>query len=168
MTTAQTGNYPPKGLLLVAYRLPVYFYRLGLGGLLGGRFVLINHVGRKTGFSRQAVVEVVEGDEATGCVTVVAGYGPQTQWYRNLKAHPETTIQIGRQTYQVLAEFITPEEGEGIIVRYWHRYGKLTGRLFSMLGYTWDGTEAGARQIAREALRFVRFTPSPQADVLSE
>ncbi len=159
MTTGQTGNYPPRGLLRLGFRIPVYFYRFRLGWLLGGRFVLINHVGRKTGKTHQAVVEVVERDPVTDSVTVVAGYGQQTQWYRNLRAHPDTMIQIGSHPYSVTAEFITPEEGEEIMVRYLDRYGKLTGMLFSLLGYAWDGTEQGVRQIAREVLRFVRFVP---------
>ena len=162
MHRQQTSNYPPKGLMRLGFRLPVYLYRLKLGWLLGKRFVLINHVGRKTGMPRQAVVEVVERDKSTGSVTVVAGYGQQTQWYQNLRAHPDTTIQNGADTFRVTSEFFTPEDGEEIIVRYLHRYGKLTGQLFSMLGYSWDGTEGGARQIANDGLRFVRFVLQPR------
>ncbi len=162
MHPPQTSNYPPKGLLRLGFRLPVYLYHLKLGWLLGKRFVLINHVGRKTGLPHQAVVEVLERDEATGSVTVVAGYGQQTQWYQNLLAHPDTTIQIGAHTFRVTSDFFTPEDGEEIIVRYLDRYGKLTGQLFSMLGYSWDGTEGGARQIANDSLRFVRFVPEPR------
>ncbi|MCJ7703420.1 MAG: nitroreductase family deazaflavin-dependent oxidoreductase [Anaerolineales bacterium] len=167
MTTGQTNNYPPKGLLRLGFRIPVYFYRLKLGWLLGRRFVLINHLGRKTGIPHQAVVEVVERDKGSGNVTVVAGYGQQTQWYQNLKAHRDTIIQIGSHKHYVTAEFITPEEGEEIIVRYLNRYGKLTGKFFSILGYSWDGTEQGARQIARDSLRFVRFMPHLEVEKLS-
>jgi len=159
MPPGQTSKYPPKGLLRLGYRLPVYFYRLKLGWLLGKRFVLIYHLGRKTGLPRQAVVEVVERSDVTGSITVVAGYGRQTQWYQNLQAHPETIIQVGSNKYHVTAEFITPIQGEEIIVRYHDRFGELTGKLFSMLGYSWDGTEQGIRQIARDSLRFVRFIP---------
>jgi len=159
MKPIKSSKYPPKGLLRLGFRFPVYFYRFGLGWLLGGRFVLINHLGRVTGIPRQAVVEVVERDKVTNSVTVVAGYGEQTQWYQNLRAHPDTIIQIGSQKILVTAEFITPEDGEEIMVRYFDRYGMLTGKLFSMLGYAWDGTEGGVRQIAHDALRFVRFVP---------
>jgi deazaflavin-dependent oxidoreductase (nitroreductase family) len=167
MTTVQTNKYPPKGLLRIGFRIPVYFYRLGLGWLLGGRFVLINHLGRKTGRPHQAVVETVERDKETDTITVVAGYGRQTQWYQNLKAHPATTIQIGSHKVPITAEFVTPEDGADIMARYLDRYGKLTGQLFSILGYTWDGTEAGVRQIARDHLRFVRFIPRSQESINS-
>lgn len=59
----------PTGVRRMLYRLPVWLYRARLGVLLGTRFVLINHVGRKTGRWRQVVVEVVDRDPATGAVT---------------------------------------------------------------------------------------------------
>jgi deazaflavin-dependent oxidoreductase (nitroreductase family) len=157
MNEKQKSKYPPKGLLRILFRIPVYFYRIGLGGLFGKRFVLINHIGRKTGKQHQAVVEVVEREKGTENIIVVAGYGEQTQWYKNLKKQSQTTIQIGNSKYQVAIEFIKPENGEDIIARYLERYGKLTGQLFSMIGYEWDGSERRAREIAREGLRFVRF-----------
>lgn len=157
MAAEKSSAYPPKGLLRIGFRAPVYVYRAGLGWLFGKRFVLINHIGRKSGRPHQAVVEVVERDSQTGDVLVVAGYGEQTQWYQNLKARPETTIQIGSRKIPVMAEFITPDDGQAIMVRYADRYGALTGRLFSMMGYQWDGTIDDVRRIARESLRFVRF-----------
>jgi deazaflavin-dependent oxidoreductase (nitroreductase family) len=166
MTIEKTSKYPPRGLLRLGFRIPVYFYRLKFGWLLGGHFVLINHLGRKSGLPRQSVVEVVERDQRAGSVTVVAVYGQQTQWYQNLKAHPETTIQIGSHKYDVIAEFVSPEDGEEIIVRYFHRYGKITGMLFSILGYSWDGTEQGVRQIARDWLRFICFMPQTRSQIV--
>lgn len=88
---------------------------------------------------------------------VVAGYGERTQWYKNLREQLKTTIQIGNQKYTVYIDLISPHDGENIIARYLDKYGKFTGQLFSMIGYEWDGTEADARKIAREGLRFVRF-----------
>lgn len=157
--TDQGSNYPPKGLLRLGFRLPVYFYRLGLGCLMGKRFVLIHHVGRKTGLPRQAVVEVVEREPDSGRITVVAGYGEKAQWYQNLRSHPDIIIQVGKQEIPVTAAFISPEAGEEIMVRYYHRYGAVTGALFSLLGYSWDGSEDGLRLIARQHLRFIVFEP---------
>jgi deazaflavin-dependent oxidoreductase (nitroreductase family) len=153
------SSRPPKGLLRLGFRIPVYFYRLGLGWLFGERLVMMNHLGRKTGSLHRTVVEVIERDPQTGGVTVVAGYGAQTQWYQNLKAHPETTIQIGRHRMPVVAEFVAADAGEDIMSRYVNRHRKLAGELFAMVGYSWDGTEQGARLIAHDSLRFVHFRP---------
>ena len=156
-TERRTGKYPPTGLLRILFRVPVHVYREGLGWIFGKRFVLINHVGRKTGKSHQVVVEVIEWEKGTGNVIVVAGYGEQTQWYKNLREQSNTTIQIGNQKCTVSIELLAPADGEDIIARYLKRYGKLTEQLFSMIGYSWDGTEKDARRIAREGLRFVKF-----------
>jgi len=55
---------------------------------------------------------------------------------------------------------LSPEVGADIMARYYQRYGKITGALFSILGYEWDGTELGTRHIALDHLRFVCFVLS--------
>ena len=160
--TEKGNNYPPKGLLRLGFRLPVYFYRFGLGWMLGKRFVLINHVGRKTGLPRQAVVEVVEREKGSGTITVVAGYGEKAQWYQNLRIRPEIIIQVGNRKIPVIARFVPPEKGEEIMLRYYQRYGAITGMLFKLLGYRWDGSVSGLRQMARNQLRFVIFEPKEE------
>ena len=157
MKEKKTSNYPPNALLKILYRVPVYFYKIGLGGMFGKRFVLFHHVGRKSGKHYQSVVEVVEIEKDSGNVIVVAGYGRRTQWYQNLKQMQTTTIQLGKHKFPVGIEMISPETGAEIMARYYQRYGKITGMLFSILGYEWDGTEHGARHIARDHLRFVRL-----------
>ena len=47
---------PPRTRLRRAlFRAPIWLYRLGLGGLLGGRFLLLTHTGRTSGRPRQVV-----------------------------------------------------------------------------------------------------------------
>lgn len=101
MKEKETSNYPPNALLRILYRIPVYFYKIGLGWMFGKRFVLFHHIDRKSGSPYQTVVEVVEIEKETGNVVIVAGYGDQTQWYKNLKKQENTSIHTpprgGRQ-----------------------------------------------------------------------
>jgi deazaflavin-dependent oxidoreductase (nitroreductase family) len=157
MTTKKQGNYPPNRFLQRLYRFPVYLYGWGLGWMFGKRFVLFQHIGRKSGKYYETVVEVVEIEKDTGNVIVVAGYGSRTQWYQNLQHMQSTTIQLGKHKFNVSIEMLSPEDGADIMARYYQRYGKITGMLFSILGYEWDGTDMGARQVARDQLCFVRF-----------
>ena len=53
----------PHGLSRLAFRLPIWLYHSHLGWLLGTRFVLLTHTGRKSGLSRQTVLEVVRYDK---------------------------------------------------------------------------------------------------------
>lgn len=96
-------------------------------------------------------------EKESGHVIVVAGYGERTQWYQNLKLMQTTTIQLGKRKIQASIEMISPEDGADIMARYYQLNGKITGVLFSILGYEWDGSEQGARQVAQEHQRFERL-----------
>ncbi|MCC2309190.1 nitroreductase family deazaflavin-dependent oxidoreductase [Cellulomonas chengniuliangii] len=100
---------PPTGWRRWFYRAPLGLYRRGLGGMLGSGFVLLTHRGRVTGEPRQAVLEIVEREES-GAITVVAGFGPRTDWYRNVQAHPEVTVQIGKDERPARAAVLGPDE----------------------------------------------------------
>ena len=50
---------PPRGLKAIPWRMPIWIYRLGLGGLMGKKLLLLYHIGRKSGEQRQAVLELV-------------------------------------------------------------------------------------------------------------
>ena len=56
------GRSRPTGALRLAFRLPIYLYRLGLGRLLGHRFMLLTHRGRRSGRVYQTALEVVRYD----------------------------------------------------------------------------------------------------------
>ena len=40
---------PPTGLARLLWRAPIWMYRLHLGRLMGGRFLLLHHTGRVSG-----------------------------------------------------------------------------------------------------------------------
>ena len=88
MNNTLTVPSKPKGLLKWTFRLPLYLYRWHLGWLLGHRFLMLTHLGRKSGRRRQTVLEVVHYDFKTKECIVIAGYGAQSDWYRNIQAHP--------------------------------------------------------------------------------
>lgn len=160
MPAKQRAAYPPRGVLRWAFRAPIGLYRAGLGWLFGGSLVLINHIGRTSGKPYQSLVELIERDRQTGSVTVVAGYGERTQWYQNLRAHPETTIQVGNTRIAVRAAFVSPVVGGDLLVRAARKRGQLLMRgLCRAMGYAWDGTEDDLRRLAQESMRFVRFNP---------
>jgi len=53
---------PPSGVLRALLHLPVHLYHARLGVLLGHRFLLLVHTGRKTGAARETVLEVLHYD----------------------------------------------------------------------------------------------------------
>jgi deazaflavin-dependent oxidoreductase (nitroreductase family) len=76
---------PPR-LLRLVLRAPVLLYRAHLGWLLGRRFLMLTHVGRRTGREYRTVVEVVGVLPSSGEYVVMSGFGAYADWLRNLMA----------------------------------------------------------------------------------
>lgn len=151
---------PPTGLQRWFFRFPIVFYRLHLGWLLGGRFLLINHIGRKTGQPRQTVVEVVSHDQESDIYYVASGWGYKSNWYRNLMAHPNATIQVGRRKLTVHAENAAPETGARVLQDYRERHPFAANQLGGLMGL--DIGEANASELAHivhTSLPIVAFRP---------
>jgi deazaflavin-dependent oxidoreductase (nitroreductase family) len=149
---------PPRGLARLGWRAPIWFYRLGLGGLLDGRFVLLTHTGRRTGKPRQAVLEVVYHNQETGAYVVASGFGEKSDWYQNVLAHPEITIQVGRKHMPARAERLPLPQATDVLLDYNHRHPSILRNLAGLLGYRTDGSEADVRFFA-DILPIVAFTP---------
>jgi len=150
--------HPPRGLSRLAFRLPLLLYRLGLGGLLGKRFVCLTHTGRRSGKLRQAVLEVVRYDNATGACIVAAGFGEGSDWVRNLQHDPHITFTVGRLSRTGLAERLDAETAAHELVDYARRFPLAWRELSSILGYRLDGTEKDIRLLADMLPMFV-FKP---------
>ena len=140
--------HPPRGLARLGWRAPIWFYRLGLGGLLGERFLLLNHTGRKSGQLRQAVLEVVSHDAETGTYVVASGFGEKSDWYQNVMAHPQITIQVGQTRMAALAGRLSLEQASEVMLDYNRRHPTALRTLAGILGYRTDGSDADVRFFA--------------------
>lgn len=137
----------PSGLSRLLFRLPIYLYKLRLGWLLGGRFLLLNHIGRKSGQPRQAVVEVVRHDPASDTYIIASGFGEKAQWFQNLMQTPDVTIQVGRRKLAVHARRLSPDESADEMAGYARRNGRAARSLSGFMGFEVDGSEEGYRQL---------------------
>lgn len=150
---------PPRGLARLGFRLPIWLYRLGLGGLLGTRFLLLSHTGRKTGRVRQTVLEVVRYDRAATTFIVAAGFGSGSDWYRNIRANPRVTVQCGRCRWEMIADFLSPEQAGEELLDYARRHPVAMRELARFMGYRLDGSPAGIRALG-QVLAMVAFRRS--------
>lgn len=149
---------PPRGLARLVFRLPIWLYRLGLGGLLGTRFLLLTHTGRKSGRGRQTVLEVVRYDNATTTFVVAAGFGPESDWYRNTRSNPQVTVQCGRHSWEMVTTFLSPEQAGEELLDYARRHPKALRELASFMGYRLDGSQEDIRALG-QVLSMVAFHP---------
>jgi deazaflavin-dependent oxidoreductase (nitroreductase family) len=153
----------PSGILRLALRLPIYLYRLNLGGLFGHRGLLLIHRGRRSGLLRETVLEVVRYTPATKESVVLSGWGERADWYRNIKVSPAMEVRTGTERYVPKQRFLAPEENHAIIADYERRH-PLAFRIFARaFGYPVDETDAMRREFA-SSLRVVAFRPKEVAD----
>ncbi|TQM13813.1 nitroreductase family deazaflavin-dependent oxidoreductase [Pseudonocardia kunmingensis] len=125
---------PPRTRLQRAvHRAPVLLFRLGLGGLLGPRFVLLHHVGRTTGRERRVVLEVVgrEGED----YVVASGYGARAQWFRNVRAEPRVRFQVGWRRRTGRAEVLPPAESGRRLAAYARSHPRTAAALMRTIGH---------------------------------
>jgi deazaflavin-dependent oxidoreductase (nitroreductase family) len=87
------------------------------GGRVGGMFegtglLLLHHTGAKSGKSR--INPLVYQSDAGRYVIFASKAGAPTNpdWYYNLKAHPQVTIEVGTETIGVVASEATGETRE--------------------------------------------------------
>jgi deazaflavin-dependent oxidoreductase (nitroreductase family) len=131
-------------------RAPIWLYRLGLGGLLGARFLLLTHTGRRSGRPRQVVLEVVGRDEPSGGFLVASGYGARSQWFRNILADPRVRFQVGWRRYQGLARPLPPAESGRRLAGYARRYPRAAASLLRAIGQDVDGSDAAYERIGSD------------------
>ena len=140
----------PRGLTRILARMPIWLYRLHLGWILDGRFLLLTHVGRKSGLPRQVVLEVVKHDPATGVVYVASGFGRRSDWFRNILKTPEVTVQMGNRRWKAVAQVLPQEEAAEILAEYAREHPKAARSLARLLGYPADGSPDSFRALAKE------------------
>jgi deazaflavin-dependent oxidoreductase (nitroreductase family) len=77
-----------------------------VGGMwTGAPLILIHHVGAKSGIERITPVACSPRGEDRFAIWAANGGSPtHPNWYYNLKANPRITVEVGAQTFTVLAE----------------------------------------------------------------
>jgi deazaflavin-dependent oxidoreductase (nitroreductase family) len=107
------------------------------GGLIGHRvpgappMLLLDHVGAKSGRSRTTPLAYVEDGRDVVIVASKGGHPRHPSWYHNLRAYPDTTVQIGSERRAVRARLATPEERERLwprVVAIWRDYDSYQAR----------------------------------------
>jgi deazaflavin-dependent oxidoreductase (nitroreductase family) len=135
---------------------------MGLGGLMGSRFLLLKHHGRRTGLIREAVIEIIQRDEKRDQTYVAAAWGERSDWYRNLQEDPQVEICIGTTWKQVEARTVPVVEAHTILGQYAQRHPTAARSLARLMGFRVERVE-GFAELATH-LSLVVFEPLRTAD----
>ena len=141
---------PPKGLLLLGFRLPVWLYRFKMGWLMGKRMIYFEHVGRSSGIKRRSVVEIIRYDQEKDIYFVVSGYGEKADWFRNIMKTPQVSANVERLSQErALEEFQD----------YARRNPKMFKYLGNLIGINLEGKEEEIEQLS-QILPVIAFKPN--------
>ena len=81
------------------------------GGPLGGRpLLLLTTTGAKSGKQRTTPLMAVTIDDRPIVIASNIGAPKHPDWYRNLVAHPQVTVEVGNETFNATAIVAEGEE----------------------------------------------------------
>lgn len=157
MPVPMARTQPPRGLLRWFNRFPIWIYRLGLGSLFGRRMLLLEHKGRKTGNTRQAVLEVVDHDPQSGSWIVASGWGEKANWFRNVMQTPEVLLEVAGSRFPAVARRLPLDEAAAALRGYAHRHPTAFRQLSRlMVGRQVEDTQEDYHRLA-ELVPLVEF-----------
>lgn len=94
-----------------------------VGGMWEGRpLLLLTTTGAKSGQRRTHPVMYLREGNLLFIFASKGGAPTHPDWYRNLLAHPEVTVEIGDHTYQAIAKPVTGTEHDRIYATWAERY----------------------------------------------
>jgi deazaflavin-dependent oxidoreductase (nitroreductase family) len=136
---------------------PTALYRARLGFLLGHRFLLLVHAGRRTGRRYETVVEVVRWDPAAREAVVMSGWGRRASWFRNVEAGGALEIATGRDRFDRPEHRILGDEEAARVLAEYERRNRIAAPVVRLVLSRLAGFDYDASPSAR--LRLVRTLP---------
>jgi hypothetical protein len=97
-------------------------------------------------------------DEQTRETVVCSAWGPNTEWMRNLHAHPALEIQIGGETYVPAQRFLSEDEAVAVATGFRDHHPWRMRLFATVLGWGDLRTGEAVRELVRDR-PFVAFRP---------
>ncbi len=134
MTTTDTNDWNKK--VIEEFRTN--------GGKVGGMFegaplLLLTNTGAKSGQQRVTPLVYMQDGERMYIFASKGGAPTNPDWYHNIVAHPEVTVEVGDQKFNARAVEITGKERDEIYARQaqiapnFDEYGKKTTRVIPVV-----------------------------------
>ncbi|WP_299030117.1 nitroreductase family deazaflavin-dependent oxidoreductase [uncultured Thermanaerothrix sp.] len=152
----------PARLLRRLNALIVLLWRLGLGPwfnfwpALSGRILILVHSGRKSGKRHLTPLNYALLNGEIYCVT---GFGPTSDWYRNLLANPQVELWLPDGWWVGLAEEIVEPVLREEALKAVRTSGGLIARLFGAPSPREDETPLSSHTAPYRVIRLRRVAP---------
>jgi deazaflavin-dependent oxidoreductase (nitroreductase family) len=88
------------------------------GGIFAGKpLVLVHHTGAKTGKERIAPLVPLLDDGRIYIFASKGGSDKNPDWYGNLVANPDVTVELGTQTFRATARVLAGDERDDVYAK---------------------------------------------------
>jgi deazaflavin-dependent oxidoreductase (nitroreductase family) len=154
--------------MLAVFRMPQHLYRRGWGWVLGRTFLLLVHIGRKTGRPHSTVAMVLADDRGTGEVVICSGWGPEADWVRNLRTGPAREVCIARERFVPEHRFLTDDEAVAVSVEFRRRHPRRLRLVSRILGWGDLRRDDAVRDFVRRHPFVVLWPAQPTTPQASE
>ena len=131
----------------------------GKGWLLGHTFLLLTHVGRRTGRPHETVAMVLRYRRQSHEAVICSAWGPDTDWVRNIRERPAVRIDLARETFEPEQRFLSVEESLCVVDDCLHQHPWRFRLMAWVLGWGDLRVEAVARDFV-QTRPFVAFRPA--------
>lgn len=138
-----------------------WLYRMRLGGLLGDRFLLITHVGRRSGKLHQTIVETFRHDRDRERYIIISGWGERSDWLRNIEHNPHVLLTVGGRRYAASAVRLSPAEAARELCDYAERRPRAFRYLARTLVRRGVSATEGDCQALAEVVPVLALQPQP-------
>jgi len=139
----------PGRLALAVFRTPLWLYRRGWGWLLGRTFLMLVHVGRKSGQRHDMVAMILADNRTTGEVVIFSGWGPDVDWLSNLRAGPAAEVRIAHERFVPEHRFLSEDEAVAVIAAFRRRHPGRVRLATAILGWGDLRSDAALRDFVR-------------------
>ncbi len=156
-TVRTQSNQKPPAFMLPFMKMPLIFYRLGLGWVFGKRFMLLTHVGRRSGKVYRTVLVALRFDESTHEILAVSPWNA-SNWYRNIQAAPALEVEMGRVRYAPQQRAASPEEITVAFIEFRRQHPMFSRMVARIPSWKIDSSYEELLDLAR-TLRGVAFQP---------
>ena len=156
------GDQQPPAFMIPFMKMPTILYRLGLGWMFGKRFMLLTHVGRRSGKTYRTVLAVLRFNEKTHEIFAVSPWS-KSNWYHNIQAVPALEVETGNGRFSTIRyaptqRNLTPEEIASLFIEFRSRYPIFSQMVARIPGWKINSSYAEFLELAR-TLRGVAFQP---------
>jgi deazaflavin-dependent oxidoreductase (nitroreductase family) len=152
------SNPNPPALMVPFMKMPLIIYRLGLGWIFGKRFMLLTHVGRRSGKAYRSVLAVLRFDEQTREIFVVSPW-ESSNWYRNIQASPALEVETGRVRYTPSQRSLSAQEIAVLLIEFCQQHPIFSRMVARIPGWKINSSYEEFLELAI-TLRGVAFMPA--------